>query len=277
MQSLPLPDIDHRELYEQCVPQTQGEGNRALLVALTDTIVAAGVTFSGAAAAQQLFGLGPIALTQNEDGVVRSMYDYRLVDKNGNGRWAYDRIKNAARYCPYCTFGEVYEVDHFLAKTDYREINICPANLLPICHPCNHIKLARPPEAADRYLLHPYFDTLPNIRWLFADLGFESGGPVLTYHVLLDVGVYGNLAGRLDYHFDKLQLNRRFQERASKVLVEIQSDMADKFEILGAAGMAEHFKSESERHFLRHGNSLEAAGYLAAATNPEYCAGQFLN
>lgn len=119
-----------------------------------------------------------------------------------------------------------------MAKTDYREINICPANLLPICHPCNHIKLAGPPEAADRYLLHPYFDTLPNIRWLFADLDFESGGPVLTYRVLLDVEVYGNLAGRLSYHFEKLQLDRRFQERASKVLVEIESDMADKFELL---------------------------------------------
>lgn len=277
MQSLTMPDIDHRDLYEQCVPQTQGEENRAILTALTDRIVAAGVAFSGAAAAQQLFDLDPIALTPAEDSLVRPMYDYRLVQKEGNGRWAYDRIKNAARYCPYCTFGEVYEVDHFLAKTDYREVNICPANLLPICHPCNHIKLASPPEAADRYLLHPYFDNLPNIRWLFADLSFDSGGPVLTFRVLLDAEVYGNLAGRLSYHFEKLQLDRRFQERASKVLVEIESDMADKFETLGAGGMAEHFQSEAERHFLRHGNSLESAGYFAAAANPEYCAGHLIN
>ncbi|MER8402044.1 HNH endonuclease [Mesorhizobium sp. M0751] len=244
---------------------------------LGDQIVGAGAIFVGAAAGGGLAGVAPIDLTAPEEKLVRPLYDNRLVDKEGRGRWAYDVIRNSARYCPYCTFGEVYEVDHFLPKMDYRELNICPANLVPICHACNHIKLAEQPQAADRYLLHPYFDALPAIRWLFAELGYEAGGPVLHYRVALDAEIYGNLAGRLAYHFGALELNRRFRERASRVLVEIESDLAEKSALLGSQGMADHFRSESDRHFGRHGNSLEAAGYLAAAESEPFCAGNLQN
>lgn len=277
MLSLPAPQIDHRTLYDQCVGQTQRNTDRALLETLGDRITAAGVAYAGSAAAGGLAALAPIALTAPEDKLVRALYDKRLVDTAGTGRWAYDKIRNSARYCPYCTFGEVYEVDHFLHKAAYRELNVCPANLVPICHACNHIKLVEQPLDAAHYLLHPYFDVLPAIRWLFADLVFEAGGPVLRYRVELDIAVHGNLAGRLGYHFSTLELDRRFQERASRLLVEIESDLADKFALLGSAGMAAHFNGESDRHFARHGNSLEAAGYRAAAENDAFCAGQFKN
>lgn len=277
MLSLTAPAIDHRALYDDCIGQSQKAADRAILAAAGDRIEASGTAFSAAATAAGLAGLQPIVLTEDEERLVRPLYANRLVAKTGRGRWAYDRIRNSAKYCPYCSFGEVYEVDHFMPKLDYRELNICPANLVPICHACNHIKLSEPPEADDSYLLHPYYDVLPNIRWLFADLEFESGGPVLRYRVALDTAAYGNLAGRLAYHFEKLELDRRFRERASRVLVEIESDLADHFAVLGLEGMKEHFHAESARRFARHGNSLESAAYEAAALNDEFCAGRFRN
>ncbi|PPJ46735.1 HNH endonuclease [Rhizobium sp. KAs_5_22] len=277
MLSLAIPQINHRSLYDQCVSQTQRNTERALLVALGDRVAAAGVAYVDAATVGGLAALAPIALADPEDKLVRALYDKRLVDAAGTGRWAYDKIRNSARYCPYCTFGEVYEVDHFLHKAAYRELNVCPANLVPICHACNHIKLVDQPHDSAHYLLHPYFDVLPAVRWLFADLIFEAGGPVLRYRVELDAALHGNLASRLAYHFATLELDRRFQERASRLLVEIESDLADNFALLGSAGMAAHFNGESDRHFSRHGNSLEAAGYRAAAENYAFCAGQFQN
>lgn len=274
---LPLqaPTITHRALFDECVSQTQRLSDRAILDETGDRIEASGTTFAAAAAAGGLAELDPIVLSESEDRLIRQLYDSRLVSKEGRGRWAYDKIRTSAKYCPYCTFGEVYEVDHFMPKLGFRELNICPTNLIPICHPCNHIKLSDPPEAADRYLLHPYYDRLPNIRWLFADLGVEAGGPVLRYRVALDPGVHGDLAGRLAYHFRKLELDRRFQERSAKVLIEIEADLTDLVETLGAVGMQEHFSSEAARHFSRHGNSLESAAYLAASLNADFCAGEF--
>src|ERR1700722_8635103 len=63
---------------------------------------------------------------------------------------------------------------------------------------------------ADEYLLHPYFDSLPEIPWLFADMTFEAGGPVLKYRIELDSRMYGNIATRLSYHFHALHLGKRF-------------------------------------------------------------------
>ena len=152
--------------------KTPENGDRLNLAALGDRIEAAGRAFVDAAVAKQVFALLPIQLTVDQNTLVSQVYDLRLVSKQGRGRWAYDIVKNSARTCPYCTFGEVYEIDHYLAKTNYRELNVCPANLVPICHACNHIKQDGLPAAADRYLLHPYFDVFPDIRWLYADLEF---------------------------------------------------------------------------------------------------------
>lgn len=277
MRSLARPAIDHKELYDECVAQTQSNVDRATLEGLSDPVVAAGAGFAVAAEAHEIHGVQPMAFVNGEGALVRSMYRMRLVDKDGRGRWAYDKIKNSARFCPYCSFGEIYEVDHFLSKTDYPELSICPSNLVPICHPCNHIKHDASPEAADRYLLHPYFDSLPNIRWLFSDLEYAANGPILRFRVELDLAEYGNLAGRLSYHFETLGLDRRFQERAAQILVEIENDLTDHFEGLGAEGLAAHFSSESNRHFRNHGNCLEAAAYLAASESAEFCAGRYRN
>jgi hypothetical protein len=38
-----------------------------------------------------------------------------------------------------------------------------------------------------------------------------------------------------------------------------------------------HFKSEADRRFRNHGNSLEAAAYRAASRNFEYCSGRYRN
>jgi hypothetical protein len=48
-------------------------------------------------------------------------------------------------------------------------------------------------------------------------------------------------------------------------------------EPLGQAGIADHFRNEADRHFHRHGNSLEAAAYLSASNNADFCSGQYRN
>jgi hypothetical protein len=269
------PAIDHRTLYRQAIAQTQRNADRLVLEALEDRVVQAGESYSHVLQADGAYAVVPLALSAKEEELARKLYDSRLVSKTGACRTTYTDIRGSTAFCPYCEYGEVYEVDHFLPKDSFPELNILPANLVPICHACNHIKLVGRPENATDSLLHPYFDRLPrDVRWLFAVLSMSANGPVLAYHVNLNAA-HGAVAGRLTYHFRELQLGRRYRERSSKVLVEIESDLEGLFATLGPEGLMAHFTSVAEKKFEDHGNVLEAAAYAAAAENDAYCQGQY--
>lgn len=276
MKSLPVPALDHEALYRTCAAQTQSAANRAILLGATDRVVAAGVTYRGAAAAQRLDTIVSIPMSEEERALLSELYTRRMSHPKGSGRAAYDELKSSAARCPYCNIGEVYELDHFLPKGAFPDLNVLPTNLIPICHPCNHIKLEAVPQSADDHFLHPYFDALPNARWLFATLTLEAGGPVLSYRVDLDPQ-HGALANRLGYHFRALELDRRFKRMAASVLVELEGEITEHLGVLDAAQMAAHFRGLGCTNFLRHGNTLETAAYFAAAESDAYCSGSYRN
>jgi hypothetical protein len=274
MRTLPVPSLNHETLYRTCVEQTQSAGDRTTLLEMTARVVAAGAAYHAAAAGKRLDTIGPMVMVEGERGLMREVYDRRMSHQQGSGRSAYDELRSSTPLCPYCGIGEIYELDHFLPKKRFCELNVLPINLIPVCHPCNHIKLETPPLAEDQYFLHPYFDALPNTRWLFATLSMESGGPVLTYRVALGAE-HGALATRLGYHFRQLELDRRFRTMAATVLVELEAEISDHLGVLNAAETAQHFRELGELSFRRHGNSLETAAYFAASESNEYCSGSY--
>jgi hypothetical protein len=276
MRSLDPIVRDHEDLYRTCVGQTQNNGKRMILMDMTDRVVAGGVSYQNALAKGRSDTVTKMPMSHAELKEISKLYDYRLVRKNGVERATYDQIKTLAGTCPFCGFGEVYEVDHYLPKADFPELNIFPKNLVPVCHPCNHIKLHGPPEGADRSLLHPYFDKLPNVQWLFANLVIEAGGPVLHHFVDLDAA-HGVLRDRLKYHFKTLNLSERMKVQSARILVELEAKIEERLEALGVEGVKQHFQDEGERSLRRHGNTIETAAYFAAAENDEYCSGSYRN
>ncbi len=86
-----------------------------------------------------------------------------------------------------------------------------------------------------------------------------------------------NLARRLGYHFRTLKLDCRMRTLSSKILVELEADIEDHLGQLGPKGMKVHCESEATRRFKRHGNTLEAAAYRAAAENELFCNGGYRN
>jgi 5-methylcytosine-specific restriction endonuclease McrA len=42
--------------------------------------------------------------------------------------------------CPYCGFGELKDLDHYLPRSIFGELAIYPNNLIPSCGPCNNAK-----------------------------------------------------------------------------------------------------------------------------------------
>jgi 5-methylcytosine-specific restriction endonuclease McrA len=278
VKNLPPPTIDRRALYQTCVKQTQDKAVKALLLGMTSRIMRAGAKYSNAAASGRLHKVKKMQLGDRENAKLSMVYDRRMVPLTGRGRAAYDEIKGAAAKCPYCSDGEVYELDHFLPKAASPEFNVLPINLIPICHPCNHIKLERKPEGVRKYFLHPYFDQLPQTaQWLFAEIKRSGNGPVLIYRVELDPNGYGAVAHRLKYHFRELELDRRFKEASSTVLVELEAILDEHLGQFDADQIAAHYEDLGRRHLRLHGNKLEMAAYFAAAANKDYCAGCFRN
>jgi len=278
MRSLPLPTLDHETLYRTCARQTGIVADRAILLAMTDRIVVAGTAYGAAARARQLHNVTTIEMSVREKTLTSQLYDRRLVDAKGAGRAAYDEIYSSADYCPYCSFGEIYEIDHFLPKRSFPDLNVLPTNLVPICHPCNHLKLQKRPLNGRDHFLHPYFDELPNsIRWLQAELAVKRGGPVLTYKVELYGNKYSILADRLQYHFRELHLERRFRRQAASILNEIEAEVTQRAHELDARQLAAHLQDRGDQLASRSLNSLETAAYYAAASSPAYCAGSFRN
>lgn len=278
MKSLSLPTLDHEALYKACAKQTKNAVNRKQLIDMTNRIVNAGTVYHDAAEAGVLHSVASIAMTAGERALAGKLYDRRMVPRGGAGRYAYDEIHSSADYCPYCSFGEIYEIDHFLPKETFCDLNMLPLNLLPICHACNHIKSNKRPQTAKNQFLHPYFDQLPaDVRWLFAKLSIQHGGPTLTYQVTLDENEHGDLAGRLHYHFTELQLEKRFRRQAAAILTELESEVVQRTYTLSGTQIAAHLENRAEQFAGQNLNSLEAAAYFAAAESKEYCEGKFRN
>ncbi|RYE10640.1 MAG: hypothetical protein EOP22_03280 [Hyphomicrobiales bacterium] len=218
-----------------------------------------------------------IDMGANERALLRALYSTQVVPKRGASRKLYDATRTLSSHCPYCLFGEVYEVDHFLPSSPFPEFSVFPSNLVPICHACNHKKRAKVPADAAHYFLHPYFDALPPVRWLSAAIEYEANGPILRFGVALDAVTHGNLASRLSYHFDELDLDARFSARGAVILAELEDIIETHSGHWSIQDMSDYFKSEADRLYAVHGNSLEAAAYLAASNDDQFCAGNYRN
>lgn len=277
MRGLDPPAIDYRALYKKAISQTQRNADKAVLAGIEDRIVAAAVEYDATIRSKGPHAVVQIDLTEAEEALAGALYEKRIVAKSGICRSTYDDLYVSTQSCPFCLDGEIYEVDHFLPQAHHHDVVMYPGNLVPICHPCNHIKLELLPIDAENSLLHPYFDRLPSQPWLFAELDRKDGGPVLNFRVHLDAAQHGTIAPRLKYHFAKLQLDRRMRVRSAKVLVELQSDLEEYLVDLGVEGLKAHFASEAAKHYSRHGNTLEAAAYRAASVNDAFCAGEYRN
>src|SRR5690606_17281824 len=80
------------------------------------------------------------------------------------------RLMLAAQKCPYCGFGEVSELDHFLPRSTYNALAIYPRNLIPCCHVCNHKKDTLAGCEPENQFPHVYLEEWPDDKFLFADV-----------------------------------------------------------------------------------------------------------
>lgn len=174
--------------------------------------------------------------------------------------------------CPYCGFGELKDLDHYLPRSVYGELAIYPNNLIPSCGPCNNAKRAIVAGVgANPGLIHPYFQTLPDLDFLTADIRFESG--TLSVLFRIDQAMLApDLASKLQFQLERLKLNRRYTAQINKFISEQRTSIL-MFRDIGADRLREFLQRNAAslaRSF--HRNDWRAALMRALSDAPTFCA-----
>lgn len=141
-------------------------------------------------------------------GCADAMRDaYAQVQKGKRLATLRSGLLRAVVECPLCGSGDTTTLDHHLPKDVYRALSINPRNLVPCCQPCNRAKgtLA---AVAGAGMIHPYFQALPAVTFLRADVTYAAGSLTVAYSVD-PAGLPPPLAARLAFQLDRLRLTER--------------------------------------------------------------------
>jgi hypothetical protein len=197
------------------------------------------------------------------------LYSNQLVSGNKPGRKFYDGLMMLAPLgkCPFCGFGQVSTLDHFLSKSRYPAFSVFSLNLVPSCSDCNKDKGASA-LTKNTQILHPYFEdaNIETVPWLFTQLD-ETIPASVKYFVKPPEEWSAELTARVSNHFRDLELAKRFGIEAASELASL-SDMLDLLETPEAR--AQHLQRMSRVERSKRTNSWRAALYEALTSSDWY-------
>lgn len=200
---------------------------------------------------------------------------YNQVQIGGRLAQLRARLLASTQSCPYCGFGEVKDLDHYLPRGTYGELAIYPRNLVPSCSPCNNAKRAvypGMPAAQGPGLIHAYFQPLPDEDFLHADTIFAADGTLLVTFRIHNPNMHPGLAAKLQFQLDRLKLNDRYRAQVNKYLSEQRTAML-MLHAAGAAVFSEFLERSSAALIASYGrNDWRVALLRTLATNPNFCA-----
>ena len=129
-------------------------------------------------------------------------------------------LLNISDTCPYCGFGEPTELDHYLPKSEFEELAIYPRNLIPSCSACNKAKGALVPgKEPDASLIHAYFQVLPDVKFMRADVSFTANTLNVTFRIEGET-LNPQLATMLEFQLERFKLSERYDQQLNKFLSE---------------------------------------------------------
>lgn len=138
-------------------------------------------------------------------------------DKTQDGRTlssVREALFEGVELCPVCGIDPVTELDHHLPKATFAPLAIHTRNLVPMCHLCNHTKLAGFGEDGDGFL-HPYYDLLPDIDFLQATVNIADGALVVSFAIDIAAALPAGFADRLTGQMQSLELESRYQQEVN--------------------------------------------------------------
>ncbi|AIQ29354.1 hypothetical protein P40081_15250 [Paenibacillus sp. FSL P4-0081] len=207
---------------------------------------------------------------------MEAVYTQRMVDEDSPGRDIYDRIKNAPynSTCPICGQRKVTCLDHHLPKSLYPSLVVTPINLVPACDECNETKRAKIAKSSEDETIHPYFDDLGDVRYLFAQVVRKEEGrpPAFSFYFKAAPAWSAQLTARVTNHFDSFSLNELYRIHAAD---EISGQVGD-WSKLGYASLKNKLDEQFWTRYEEHPNSWQTAFYDGVRNDEWFCNGGFL-
>lgn len=275
MRYLAPPDADAIDTYNLTLSRMKAGDLRRRMVRARDQIDGASKRYIAAAVTGGLAAESTFSVTGVTEDEMADHYAGRFVQKGSAGRPVYDEIRVRARICPMCGHRTVATLDHFWPKRPHSALAVNPANLVPCCHDCNHIKNNFQPSCRTEELLHPYFDDLGDDTWLQAEVVDSSGHPAVLFSPEPPPGWPEDTKQRVIHHFRLFQLAELYAIQAATELVAIAHEVADVYRDAGELGVRTHLQRRADSHWKAQPNSWQTAMYRALADSADYCDGWF--
>lgn len=278
MRKLPLPAMTVGEALKACLAHVSDPERAARLHAIQVHLTSAEADYLHKASTTTLHEIMP---TDDVFGLVSkkemvALYEGNFSRAKTQGRQIYDALKAGAihRICPLCCVQRANTLDHHLPKTEYPTFSITPANLVPCCSDCNHLKLTYKPKSSAEESLHPYYDFVDDARWLFANVVEEQPVSLIFF---ADPPDYWSTTkrSRVIRHFDSLNLARLYTSQSSDHLPSMRFRLERLLNAAGPRGVREHLLEELDDHLKDRNNSWQIAMYDALSKSQWYCSGGF--
>ncbi|GAF53257.1 HNH endonuclease [Psychrobacter sp. JCM 18900] len=286
MRVIVAPLEDPKEVYQVCVHSIANECLRNRLTALENDICVAASDYKQKAKTKKLYTIPPnnceneeIALGQVTKKELINVYSSHMVGKEKPARKAYyDLLLSRAPSgkCPFCGFGQVWTLDHYLPKTTYPQLSVVPSNLVPSCRDCNTGKSTFIATTENTQSLHPYFDhqIITNEQWLFAKV-IETSPATIQFYVKAPIDWDEISKARVHSHFKDFKLELRYSLEASDQLGCLRDTLSQYRDLLGTMAVKQHLFIESQTHIRKHMNSWQTAMFQALSVSDWYCDGGF--
>ena len=186
-------------------------------------------------------------------------------------------LKLLAERCPYCGYGHIEELDHFLQKAVFKPFSIFPLNLVPCCGPCNRMKPRLPSNVAAQHQVHVYLEDVSQYDMLRADVNVQPGNGGLRVHYRLERPAHmpEELFQRVDHHMRLFKLQERFIRQVNIFLGGLEYGM-DFAYASGSEVLKDFLGKTGDSIAARQGhNDWRVALMKGLAECPAFCAGGY--
>ena len=164
-----------------------------------------------AAAAPEVGQLAAATLSQDECHALRHAYESSTQTLEDLRTTLLSRVEVAR--CPFCGISESATLDHYLPKEDHPVYSVYSLNLVPSCSQCNNRKrqLVLDQATQVRLFLHPYFDVVPNERFLHLTVNVSATTINCTYQIMQTPNMSLVQHAQIESHFRLLKLAERYR------------------------------------------------------------------
>ncbi|MFQ3456004.1 HNH endonuclease signature motif containing protein [Bradyrhizobium sp. UFLA01-814] len=217
--------------------------------------------------------------TALSEHLVDALYDAYDFTQEKRKLWSVrNLIFSGVTLCPICGISPARELDHYLPRSVFKTLSIYARNLVPLCHHCNHVKLAGfgGQNEAEKRLLHAYFDAIPDVDFLKAEVDIRGPSLVVDFAIDGTVAAPLELIGRLTHQFTTLRLNQRYRQEINAYLSSHAVALHTSHRA-GSANGVRRFLSLQARYELSafYRNHWRPTLLHALATHNEFCDGRF--